>query len=599
MESNAAGRVSLGLFAFMPVANKNGRPERNVAFFASMTERPASLSLEPSPLRLIRNLGRTFEIVTVLANYGFGDLLERLHLRRYVNWGRRLILRRKEELPEGLTTAQRIRMALQDLGPTFIKFGQVLSTRPDLIPHDLIEELSNLQEQVPPFDSDEAVRCVERELRSPIDTLFAEFDRDPLAAGSLAQVHRAVHQDGTPLAVKIRRPNAVRNVERDLALMSDLAMLVERHIPEYSVFDPVGLVNHFSRTIRRELNFRREGRTVDEFRRLFSDDATLYVPTVYSDLTTDAVLTMSYIEGCRADDFERLSECPITKAQLASNGAHIFLKQSFEFGVFHGDPHPGNIRVRADGAIALLDFGMVGQLDEQHRDQLSDLFLAVERHNVDKVVTLAKEVGAPSRPIDDVLLRADIRDFVENYYGLPLEQLKVGAMLMDLVSILSNHGLRLPADLLLLIRAFVTLEGLGRSLDPSFNMAREIAPFVERLVKERYSPKRMLDRASRDVRTLLEAAHDMPLQLREILAKLSDDDLKLQFEHRGLDHLIHEFDRSSNRVVVGVITGSLILASAIVIQAGATSPWITVPPFVLSGFLGIWLVYGILRSGRL
>ena len=489
--------------------------------------------MEPSPLRLIRNLGRTFEIVTVLANYGFGDLLERLHLRRYVNWGRRFIFRKKEDLPEGLTTAQRIRLALEDLGPTFIKFGQVLSTRPDVIPAELIDELADLQEQVPPFDSEQAKRLVEHDLHGPIDSLFAQFDRDPLAAASLGQVHRAVHKDGTPLAIKIRRPNAVRNVERDLALMTDLAMLVERHIPEYSVFDPVGLVNHFSRTIRRELNFRREGRTIDEFRRLFRDDATLYVPKVYDDLTTDAVLTMEYIDGCRADDFDTIATLPVTKQQLAANGARIFLKQAFEFGVFHGDPHPGNIRVRPDGAIALLDFGMVGQLDDAMREQLVDLFLSVERQDVGKVVALSKQIGCPSRPIDEVLLRADVRDFVETYYGVPLEKLKVGAMLMDLLSIMANHGLRMPSDLVLLIRAFVTLEGLGRSLDPAFNMAAEIEPFVERLVKERYSPKRMFDRATTDLKSLLSAAHNMPLQLTEILSKLSDDDLKLQFEHRG------------------------------------------------------------------
>lgn len=555
--------------------------------------------MEPRPLRLFRNLGRTIEILAVASYYGFGDVVERLHLRRHLHSGKRFLLRKKDELPEGLTTAQRFRMVLQDLGPTFIKFGQVLSTRPDLIPQNFIDELANLQEQVPPFDSDEAVRVVEHELRGKIDTLFARFDHEPIAAGSLAQVHRAVGNDGAQLAVKIRRPDAVRNVERDLALMADLAAAAERHLPEFAVFDPVGLVNHFSRTIRRELNFRREGRTVEEFRRLFRDDATLHVPHVRDDLTTDAVLTMTYIDGCRADDFDSIAKLPITRSQLASNGAHIFLKQAFEFGVFHGDPHPGNIRVRPDGAIALLDFGMIGQLDDSKREQLTDLFLAVERQDAKRVVAIAKQIGSPSRPIDEILLRADIRDFVETYYGVSLEQLKVGAMLMDLVSILASHGLRLPADLLLLIRAFVTLEGLGRSLDPTFNMAAEFAPYIERLVKERYSPRRMLDRAAADMRSLLQVAHDIPLQLGEILGKLSNDDLKLQFEHRGLDKLITEFDRSSNRVVVGVITGCLILASAIVIRAGATSLWVTVPLFLLSGFLGIWLIYGILRSGRL
>ena len=253
--------------------------------------------MEANPFRLLRNIGRTSEIVTVLLNHGFGDLVDRIGLRNFWYRWRRSFSRNPPEPLRHLKQVERIRMALEKLGPTFIKFGQVMSTRPDLVPPGMLVELQKLQEGVPPFPSDEAVAQLEAELGQPVEKLFASFDRTPLAAGSLGQVHRATHFDGTPLAIKIRRPTAVRDVERDLLLMQELAILLESNIPESRIFDPIGLVNHFARSIRRELNFAREGRTMDEFRRLFRQDATLYVSQVYWELTTEAVLSMEYVDN--------------------------------------------------------------------------------------------------------------------------------------------------------------------------------------------------------------------------------------------------------------------------------------------------------------
>lgn len=553
--------------------------------------------MELPPIRAIRNLGRFIEIVSVLVRHGFGEVVDQLRLWGYIPRLKRRTIQREEELRSEQTLAYRLRLALEDLGPTAIKFGQVMSTRPDLIPVEIIEELTHLQENVPTFPSEVAIGLVEGELGRPVTELFAEFERTPLAAGSLGQVHRAKHHDGTPLAVKIRRPNIVREIERDISLLKFLAAQAAQ--TWLAPFDPPGLVQHFTRTIRRELNFRREARTIQEFARLFTDDATLYVPRVYDDLSTDAVVTMEFVEGCRPSDDECLSRVVATKPQLAVQGTHIFMRMAFEFGFFHGDPHPGNIRVLPDGSIALIDYGMVGMLSEDNREQLVDLFLAVAQQDAARAERLVRRLGRPSRPIDDVLLRADVQDFIETYYGVELERLNVGNMLNDFIHILVQHGLRCPADLMLLIRAVVTLEGVGRTLDPRFNLATEIAPFVERIVRRRYEPQRIMERTLSDAKAVMGALHDLPGQLGRTLQKLATDDLRIQLEHRKLDNFVNEFDRSSNRIVVGLITSSLIVASALVLRSGTGGYWLSALSFLASCLFGAWVVWGIMRSGRL
>lgn len=558
---------------------------------------------EHRPFRFLRSLGRSRQIATVLLNHGFGDVAERLGLLRYIQWGRRLLFRRRADPETRLTRPQRIRLALEALGPTFIKFGQVMSTRPDLVPPDVICELTKLQEGVPPFNPDTAVEILETELGGLVDKLFAEFDRIPLAAGSLAQVHRAKHFDGTQLAVKIRRPHVVRDVERDLELMLELALLVQRHLPEFEVFDPVGLVTQFSRSIRREMNFVREARTVEEFSRLFKHDATLVVPRIYWELTSDAIISMEFIDGLRITDHAGIVQAGLSPSAIAANGARIFLKQAFQLGLFHGDPHPGNLRVMKNGTIGLIDYGMVGRLEEDRREQLVDLFVCVVQRDVKSAVDLVLVVGKPSREVDRPLLQSDLRDFIESYYGIPLERVRMGKLLGDFVAILSNHAVRYPADLMLLIRAMITLEGVGRDLDPEFNLAEHLAPFVRQVIRDRYNPHRVAHRWLNESQRMLTAMHDVPLHIERVLDKLSRDELKIQLEHRNLDYLVTELDRSGNRIVIGLVMSSLIVASALIVRAGTISgisaTWITIPVFLLSSLLGVWLIFGIFRSGRL
>jgi ubiquinone biosynthesis protein len=547
-----------------------------------------------------RNLGRTREIVSVLLNHGFGDVLERLQLGGFLRWWRRKVLRR-DEPKHGFSRAERIRLALEELGPTFVKFGQVASTRPDLVPASVITELRKLQERVPPFAGREAIQIIEHDLGAPISRLFLEFDPTPLAAGSLGQVHRARHLDGTPLAVKVRRPNVVHDVERDLSLMARLAELVERHIPEAEIFDPIGLVTQFARSIRREMNFGREGRTLDEFRRLFRQDATLYVPRVFWELTGEAVLTMEFLDGLSVHDPEVLRAAGVPPDQFAGNGARIFIKMAFEYGLFHGDPHPGNIRVLQGGVIGLIDYGMVGRLEEEKREQLVELLLSVTKGDVRRCTEQVLLLGKPSRPVDRALLQTDVRDFIETYYGVPLERINVAALLSDFVGILSNHGIRYPADLMLLIRAIVTLEGVGRNLDPNFNLAIYLAPSIEQIVRDRYNPQRMARRIIDDIGDVAGVLRDLPGQVGQTLEKLSNNELEIHIQHHHLEKLIVEVDRSSNRVVVGLVMSALILASALVLRTTESNAWwwVAVPAFTLSSLLGVWLIYGVFRSGRL
>lgn len=532
--------------------------------------------------------------------HGFAGFVDRVGFGRYVRWGKRVMFWWRKEPVHRYTRAQRIRMVLEELGATFIKFGQVLSTRPDLMPPDVIKQLEKLQENVPPFSGEIAVAVIQQQLDAKIEDLFAEFDAEPIAAGSLGQVHRAVLKDGSVVAVKVRRPKVVRRVERDISLMQELASLAESYVPEVAVFDPVGLVDHFARTIRRELSFTREARTCEEFARLFKNDATLVVPKVYWDLTTDAVLTLEFLDGDRVGPATDWKKVAISRIDIAANGARIFMKQAFEFGIFHGDPHPGNLRIMPDGAIGLLDFGMVGMLDESKREQLVDMLVGIARKDPAAVVEVIQVLGQPSREIDLPLLRSDVRDFVNNYYDVSLDRLNIGNMLRDFVTILSTHGVRCPGDLMLLIRALIALEGVGRELDPGFNLAVHLAPFVEDVLKERYSPRRLLHRFWGEARRFGRVAHDLPLSINRTLEKLSKDELRIQLEHRSLNYLVRELDRSSNRVVISVIVASLVIASAMTFNSGAQqSLWFSVPAYVLSSLLGMWLIYGIFRSGRL
>jgi ubiquinone biosynthesis protein len=382
--------------------------------------------------------------------------------------------------------------------------------------------------------------------------------------------------------------------------------LIERRLPGLRVFDPVGLVRHFSRTVRRELDFTREANAAAEIARMFGPDSSdLCVPAVREELTAEAVLTTEWMAGLPADDPATLRAHGLDPAVIAAKGARVFLRQVFTFGLFHGDPHPGNVRVippapgHEDGRIGLLDFGMVGVLDETVRDRLVDLLAGVARGDVAAVSRHLQALGTPMEDVDESSLRADLREFLAAHYNVPLARLRVAAVLGDFLSLLSRHRIRLPGDLMLLVRAAVSVEGTGRRLDPEFNLAAHLAPFATQLLRQRLDPKRLAKKFAGEAGELVSLAAAMPHQLGRTLDKLSRDELRVQLDVSGLDTLTQEIDRAGNRLAISLAMSALILSSAVLVSNVPESFWFAVPIFLLSSLLGLWLVYGVFRSGSL
>jgi len=554
--------------------------------------------------KTVKNIKRYRAIVQILIKYGFEDIIDRLKIDIVIHEGKRKLLRKKSEEFIPKSRHQRFRMVLEELGPTFIKLGQMLSTRTDIFPSETIKELQKLQDSVKPIPVKEIIESIEEELEKPLNELFKEFDRTPQAAASIAQVHRAVTKDGMRVVVKVQRPNIKSTIVKDVAILSDLSQLIVRSIPESEVYDPVGLVEEFKSWIQQELDFYQEARNIDRFRKNFEGDSIVYIPEVYWNLTTDKIVTMEYIDGICINDIDAIEKAGLDRREIAKNGANAVLKQIFEHGFFHGDPHPGNIRVLPGNIIAPIDFGLVGRIDQETIEHLSDLLSGIVKKDSHRVVRVMMNMEMIKDDINLSALRIDLTDMIDRYIDIPLSHINIDQVHDDFLKLVKVHKIRFPRNLYLMGKTFIVMESIGRELDPEFDILSLAKPYITRLILTRYNPARL----TRDLIHILEAYSDLirtlPDNIRQILVKVGKGQLGINLYHQGLNQLIRELDKSTNRLSFSLIIAALIISSSLIIQLNLGPKIFGLSAFGLLGyltaaFLGFWLVIAILRSGRL
>lgn len=553
--------------------------------------------------RNIRSIRRYLNIVRVLSAYGFDQALEMLGLTDMVVRSRRMFRHGRPDLAR-LSAAERLRLALEELGPTFVKLGQILSTRPDVIPQPFVREFEKLQDNVPSFPFDELQAQLARELGGPPESFFAFIDPVPLAAASIAQVHRARLSSGEEVVIKVRRPGIVELIESDIHALLSLAGLAERHLSGSEIYDPVGVVREFARTIRREMDFSREGHTIEKFRDNFAGTPWMHFPRVYWQQSARGVLTMEFMEGIKVSDLARLDQEGYDRKVIARRGADSFLEMVLNHGFFHGDPHPGNVLILPGNDICLLDYGMVGRLDDSLKTFLTDILYAIVNRDMDEVVSLLIFAGDISDTPDIRALKRDLGNFIDSYYEIPLKEVEVGRMLMEFIEIITLYTIRIPPDLMLLAKALVLIEGSGRNLDPAFNMVEHLRPVIGKALRQKYSPRRVARDVDAILASYLSLARNIPRDLKEIISRVNRNKFKIDLEHRGLDKFTSEFDRSINRLSTSMILAAMIIGSSIIMQTDKGPKLMGFPVLAFLGYsvaacLGLWLIYAIIRSGRM
>lgn len=542
-------------------------------------------------------------IVHVLIRHGFGYLVDRFGHRPFYSIREKISGPVAERL-RLLSEAERLRLAFEELGPTFIKFGQILSTRHDLLPEEYIKELSRLQDSVLPFEYDKVRSAVEKELGKKIEDLFLSFDKEPLAAASIGQVHRARLNNNEDVVVKVMRPGVEEIIETDLFILMSMARFAEKHIKETKFFNPVGFVDDFSRVLRQELDYTHEAQNADRFYFNFKESPTIRIPKIYWKYTTKRIMTQEYMEGTRILDMDRIKAMRLDPKTISNSISNAYLKMIFEDGFYHADPHPGNLLVSKDGVIIFLDFGMAGHVDPELRDNLANLILAMQKDDLDLLSETLAEIGLISDAgTENQQLRAKLEDFINQYYSLDVKFFDPTLFLRDLIDVLIKSGGKIPTNIMLLSKTLMLRDEISRKLDPEHNFAELTEPFIKKMAEEQKSASYIINEASETILDFSRLIRRLPRRLNHILSRAEKGSLRLELLHLGLEDWIEELDIVSNRLAFSIIISGLIVGSSLIIGTGMSPTFLGVPllgimGFFIAGFLGLGLLFSILRSGK-
>ena len=547
-------------------------------------------------LKNLAGLARFKDIVMILMKYGFDDVINRLEIPGIE------LIKKIHKGSDELGTFERMRYALEDLGPTFVKFGQIMSLRPDMLPPQLIDELSKLQDEVAPVEFSQIKETVENNTGRPLQETFSIFDAEPLAAASISQVHRGIlKKEGHIVSIKVQRPGIHSKIKADLDILAAIADQLHERIDDLKTYDLPNLVRVTRRNLLRELDFKREARNMKIAASFASEHSEIYIPEVYEEYCTERLLVMEYVQGIKLKDLD--TEDVIDPESMAKQGLKAAIKQILDDGFFHADPHPGNILITEDERLCLMDWGMTGRLSERDRHELIDLLKSVVDKDSEAMVYALVRLSSAEEAIDQRGLERELLDILDSYYALPVKEMNIGQLLMAITELLRKYRLRLPSDLVIMIKALVTAEGTARIIYPDLNIVAEAKDYISSLALERFKPKSLWRSFRFTLSEFFSLQKELPRRMVQILNKADGGNLTLGFRHENLGPLRNTLDNITNRLTFGIIIAAMIIGSSMIITTGIGPflfgfPALGVIGYLISGLLGLWLIFNIIRKRK-